>query len=546
MQAICKTTGKSFTISDREANYCKERGMQLPKQQPLERWRQIASFRNRINLFNTTCALTGRPILSCVPPDRGFTVYDLAAWSGDNWNPLVYGQEYDPNRPFFEQFNELLHKVPLPNLNVVTGTMENSDYVNGAMNLKNCYLCFSTLNSSDLMFTWAVFDSHNVLDSINCYSCEICYGCRDAEKCYNCVFVESCHTCSDSAFMFNCQSCKNCFGCVNLNNKEYCWYNEQLTKEEFEMRNAKFEMGSRREVEKEKARFAEFKKNFPIKYYQGKNIENSTGNYLNGTKDSRNIFYSSNCIDAEDCWLLIGGKDCFDVLSSSKCELCYAVQSGINYNCQYCNESIANNRNLQWCMYTNTSSDCFGCISLKKSQYCILNKQYSKEEYEKLTKEIKHKMIASGEYEDFFPRRLSPFHYNESDAMLWFPLSKEEALTKGFTWKDEVPETHDNTALAPDNILDVTDNILQQTFSCSQTGKKYRITKQELDFYRRLNLPVPNIAPLTRIANMAASFFNTHELHLGQCAQCQKSFETAYDTTKQKVLCEECYLQTTF
>ena len=545
MESTCILSGKKFIITDREKRYCEERGMPLPKQRPLERWRQIASFRNRINLFNSKCALSGRTMLSCIPPSRGFTVYDLEAWNGDSWDPQSFGISYNPDRPFFEQFNELLHKVPLPNLNVVVGTMENSDYVNGAMNLKNCYLCFSTLRCSDTMFAWAVFDSQTVLDSINSYFCEIGYACYDAIKCYNCTFVESCHSCSDSSFLFNCQSCKHCFGCVNLNNKEYYWYNEPLTKEEFEKQKTKFNSGSRKAIEDEQRKFAEFKKAFPIKYYQGKNVDNCSGNYLNESKDSHNTFFSSNCIDADDCWLLIGGKDCFDVLSSSKCELCYAVQSGVNYNCRYCNESIANNRNLEWCMYTNTSSDCFGCISLRKNQYCILNKQYSKEEYERLTKEIKNDMMKRNEFEDFFPRKLSPFHYNESDAMLWFPLSKEEALAKGFSWQDETPsEKQINLIDIPDDIRDITDSILDQTLTCTQSGKQYRITRQELDFYRRLQLPIPTIAPLQRIANMGKYFFTSPELHGGNCAECNKPFETTYDTSKQKVFCEECYLKT--
>ena len=31
---------------------------------------------------------------------------------------------------------------------------------------------------------------------------------------------------------------------------------------------------------------------------------------------------------------------------------------------------------------------CFGCVGFKHKQYCILNKQYTKEEYEKLVQKI--------------------------------------------------------------------------------------------------------------------------------------------------------------
>ncbi len=543
VEAVCKITGKKFTISEREIAYCTERGLPLPTESPFERLRHIAVFRNRINLYNTTCVLSGKPILSCFPLERKLAVADIDVWGGDSWDASSYAQDYDANRPFFDQLQELFQKTPIPNLNVITGAMENSHYVNGAMNLKNCYLCFSTLDSTDSLFNWAIFNSHNVVDSIYCSFSELCYECRDTEKCYNCKFVESSQHCSDSIFLFSCQSCKHCYGCVNLSNKEYCWYNEQLTKEEYETRLAKVNLGSRKVLAAEKQKFAQFKKQFPIKYYRGKSIENSTGNYLSNVKDSHNSYFSSDCIDVENCWVMPKGKDCFGVISAKACELTYNSQSGINYNCQYCNECLANNKNLQWCLFVNTSSDCFGCVSLKKKQYCILNKQYSKEEYERLVAEIKQAMIARGEWEDFFPKRMTPFYYNESDAQLYFPLTKAEAVAKGYFWKDHDDSigTDDNTI--PDDIRLVNDAILDQTFSCKQTGKKYRITKQELDFYRRMNVPLPDIAPLVRVANMASSFFQTNELHTISCANCNKQIESVYDATTQKVLCEECYQQ---
>ena len=35
-----------------------------------------------------------------------------------------------------------------------------------------------------------------------------------------------------------------------------------------------------------------------------------------------------------------------------------------------------------------SSSDCFGCVSIRNKKYCILNKQYTKEEYEELLPKI--------------------------------------------------------------------------------------------------------------------------------------------------------------
>ncbi len=544
---VCITSGKPFTISEAEQMYCNERNLPLPQQHPFERLKHMASFRNRIHLYNSTCAKSKKSILSCFPPEKGYTVYDVDIWSGDQWDAMENGKDYDPTRSFWDQYDELLKKVPLPNLNVVSSTMENSNYVNGAVNLKNCYLCFSILDSSDCMFSWAAINSQNIVDGVNCYFSEIAYSCRDIEKCYNCIFVESSQNCSDSVFLFNCQSCKHCYGCVNLNNKEYHWFNEPLSKDEYEARLAETNLCNIQILGTERRKFKEFCKKFPIKYYHGKSIENSDGNYIFNCKNSHNLYSSSNCIDVEQSLVQVACKDCFGLISTKADELTYNSQSGVMaYNCQYNNECLVGNRNLEWCMYTNGSSDCFGCISLKKKQYCILNKQYGKDEYFKLKEQIKNDMIARNEYEDFYPRRLSPFYYNESDASIYFSQTKEETLKQGFSWKDDTFEKEVTEYTPPDDIKDVTDSILEQTLICAKTGKKYRITKQELEFYRRLRLPLPRIAPLERISMFASDFFDMKELKTIQCHECHKNVLSIYDSNKQTVLCEECYVKATY
>ena len=119
MEATCTITGKHFSISDLEVNYCKAHKIPLPQTHPHERLKRILSFRNRTFLYNATCAFSKKSILSQIPPEKGFTIYDNDIWNSDQWDPLAYGVEYDPNRPFFEQLADLFKKVPLPNLTIV-------------------------------------------------------------------------------------------------------------------------------------------------------------------------------------------------------------------------------------------------------------------------------------------------------------------------------------------------------------------------------------------------------------------------------------------
>ncbi len=73
--------------------------------------------------------------------------------------------------------------------------------------------------------------------------------------------------------------------------------------------------------------------------------------------------------------------DCDQVISNSS--FCYECISSINlYNCKYlqnctdCSDCTFWN-SLNWC------SDCFACVGISNKQYCILNKQYTKQEYQK-------------------------------------------------------------------------------------------------------------------------------------------------------------------
>jgi len=73
-------------------------------------------------------------------PDKPYKVYDNEVWWSDRWNALDYGIEFDFNKSFFEQFNELLHKVPL--FALINSNTENAEYNNYIYSAKNCYMSY--------------------------------------------------------------------------------------------------------------------------------------------------------------------------------------------------------------------------------------------------------------------------------------------------------------------------------------------------------------------------------------------------------------------
>ena len=72
-------------------------------------------------------------------------------------------------------------------------------------------------------------------------------------------------------------------------------------------------------------------------------------------------------------------------------------------------------------------SHLFGCVGLRNKQYCVLNKQYTKDEYEKLVAKIIEQMQQRGEWGQFFHPALSPFGYNETVAQEYYPSTFEQA-----------------------------------------------------------------------------------------------------------------------
>ncbi len=62
VSGICEVSSQRFNISAFEQEYCREHNIPFPSVSPVERLRQLLIFRNRMHLFRTTCALSGKEI----------------------------------------------------------------------------------------------------------------------------------------------------------------------------------------------------------------------------------------------------------------------------------------------------------------------------------------------------------------------------------------------------------------------------------------------------------------------------------------------------
>ncbi|MFA6023627.1 MAG: hypothetical protein WC777_00180 [Candidatus Gracilibacteria bacterium] len=535
--STCLQCKIDFEPAPEDQKFYEQIGVPAPKQCPECRLIRRLQERNGRKLYKRKCDFSGKTILSTYHENQPFPVYHYETWWGDEWDALSYGREVDFNRPFFEQFAELLNQVPHLSLFVIGGTLENSEYTNCTGYLKNCYLVSESDYSEDCAFSNRIYHCKNVLDCTNCYECELAYECIDCQKSYNLKFSQECTGCQDGFFLKSCVSCKDCIASVNQRHKQYMIFNKQLSKEEYEQEKAKMKLNTPEGIAELRHRAEAFFLTQPRKATEGENNENVLGDHL---YNSKNAFHCFDSKDLEDCRYCIKvalhAKNCMDYTSwGCKAELIYhSAGCGDNaYNLKFCSTCTTNNSNLEYCFQVTGCSDCFGCTGLKKKRFCIFNKQYSEADYHILRAKLIEHMKQTGEYGEFFPVELNPYGYNETLVMDHFPLTREEALAKGYKWSDyEMP------APADTNVPD--------TIRCEVTGKVYKLTPQELAFYKNMDLPLPKRHPDQRHADrmLKRPEYRLQEVACTHCGQTVPSATTSQNS--QSILCPACYLKVVY
>ena len=495
----CKITGNEFEILEDEKSFYDKIGVPIPDICPEERARLRLLHRNERSLYKRVCDKTGESIVSVFSPNKPDTVWKYEAWFADDWDATSYGQDYDPNRSFFEQFKELQSKVPKPALLHVRSV--NSEYVNLAADNKNCYMVVESSNNEDCTNCYWIQKCTNCADVSFSHQCEMCYECDDCYGCYRVQESQSCHDSTDCLFCIDCRGCMNCVGCVNLHQQKYCILNEQFTKEEYEEKLALLALDTYEGREKFKAAFVEFAQSQPRKYAEIVNAPNCTGNYIKNAKNCKNCFHcydAEDCINAEHVWR--NAKDCVDVSTAGRNaeRIFNSLNAGIDtsdyISCNICWSCSF----MYYSAYCFNSTNCFGCFGLRKKNYCILNKQYSKEEYETLKDTIIKDMKERGEWGQFFPPELSLFGYNETVAQDQYPLEKTEASAKGFKWED-TPRGIFGKGNVDWNEFDEkeasVEDITQKVFSDKDTDQNYRFIVSEVNLLQQINAPLPHKHP---------------------------------------------------
>ncbi len=541
------------------------------------------AFRNERALFKRKSDLSGKEIFSTYPASVPFPVYTQEEWFSDSWDALTYGQEYDFSRPFFEQFKALSDKVPKP-AKSAAGFLNNSDYSNNAADLKNCYLIFNSSYDEDCAYGNAVNRCSYSFDNSNINVSELSYENFNCSRCSRTFFSVTITESTDIYFSKNLRGCHDCFGCVNLRKKSYYIFNKPYSKEKYFEELEKYDLGSYAELQGIRKKAEQFWLQFPNKFRQdGSHSMNVSGEYIYHSKNAHKIYQAIGAEDVKYCQYInyIPIKDCYDfTVYGENAEHCYecAMVGDKSYNLKFCLQSYSGVRDLEYAEYCNSSSNLFGCVSMRNKEYCILNKQYTEKEYEELVPRIKKHMDevpyvdrAGREYRygEFFPAEFSYSGYNETIAQEHFPLAKEEALKQGYNWQDIESKHHTTTmqfSALSDNINGVDNSILEEIVSCEHKEQcdhgcagAFRIIPQELQFYKRFNLALPRLCVNCRHRERLKKR-NSLRIWQRQCdcdyqkyqniiqhghhpeGRCPNQFETTYSTDRPEIVyCEQCY-----
>ena len=417
---------------------------------------------------------------------------------------------YDATKTFFQNFQDLLLTVPLASL-VQFNLNENCDFSDCIFTAKNVYLSQVVGGDAENIY-YSAFIYREVKDVFNSVlvnknSSQI-FQSTFIEKSYKIFYSKYIQNSSDIWFSTNLVWCTHCIFCDGLENVSYSIKNVKLEKEEYEKQ--------KQEILKEKTKFDSYFLSLSKKalnygavncsgnaLYFSENIENWF--FVSRVKNGRNVFYAG-IEQCEDFY------DCFDVglNSNNFYAACSAWEVGSNHF--YSVAEVGSSSNIFYSYHLEKCHYCIGCIWLRNKEFCIFNKQYTKEEWYTLADEIFSNMEKDGSFGKYFPAWLTPFYYNDTMAYFVNPtVKKEDILQLWYLWREEkikvdIPQWIEIMRLSDLWKFEVyingqwilSEEILKKVIQDSE-GNIYRVIKEEYDFLTKHELPLPRLHWMDRI-----------------------------------------------
>lgn len=286
---------------------------------------------------------------------------------------------------FYQKFQQLKQNLPQPP--TFSSDLENSDFVSYCYRLKNCYFCFDTVDSQNCSYCFDSFKSIGCIDCDYVVDSELLYECNDAYKCYNSAYLDYCARLYDSYYCLDCFDSHDLFGCVHLKHKQYCIYNKQYSKAEY---NERITQLLKEPASIHLTHLNKLAQKYPIGPTYISHSENC--DYGNQVHYCKNCYLCFDVARSEDCAYMYDSfhsKSSFDLTYCFKAELCYeCTDSAKIYNCDHL-EWSSDCFDSSYLVNCKDCHNCFGCVGINHKRFCILNRQYTEEDYTKIVNSIK-------------------------------------------------------------------------------------------------------------------------------------------------------------
>ena len=434
---------------------------------------------------------------------------------GENFweDAYTFWDDYNFSKDFFQNFKELQDTIPMQ-YTLSFWTNENCEYMDGVFIGKNVYLSFIIgFWAENVMYSAFCYDNVNsVMNSfLACKnSSEIAYSLSVTES-YKVFYSKNIANSSNIWFSTNLIGCHDCIWCDNLENTQFAINNTVLQKEEYEK--------NRDKILHDKENYIKTWGHIHKRAITNFASENVSGMGINKSENIENGLWISKMRNARNIAIGNGGDGCSHMLDCMDVGLWsthyYAVMGawGIGTHDIYCALQMANNSNCYYSQYLESCHHCLGCIWLKNKSYCILNKQYTKEEWEVLAEKIFASMEADGTLWDFFPASMCPFYFNDTLAYLIDDsFTKEEVVADGYLWRDEpiradIPEWARIISTKDMRQFEGFDSTrkwridpeVMKVVISDEKWNYYRIVQMEYDFLMKHGLPLPRMHWLDRM-----------------------------------------------
>ncbi len=418
---------------------------------------------------------------------------------------------------FFLTYQKLFSRVSLPAI-IFFFENENCEYADAVLGVKNVYLSFvASKGSENVCYSFSVKSKCiNIFNSFLVWNhCENIYSSKWITSSYNIFYSKYIWNCRDCWFSHGLIWCTECLWCTDLENASYCIENKHYSQEDYQRLKQWY-------INKQLQKIIDGSYSPP----EGRNFcissDKVTWSYIISSEHVENWYFVQSLRKGKNLyvtwsWSWWWSSDQANVFSWWGTSHFYNIMWwGRSCEHIYCSANVVACYNVFYSYFMDSCSYCFWCIWLKNKEYCLFNKQYSKEDRYEHIDRLTQYMEQQEVLWDFFPWSMSPFYFNDSAAalVLWETVSKEQVLTDGYLWRDEsividLPEWTtcissadlSNFETRTTDWISIDPSILQQVIE-TPTWDKYRIIAMELAFLQKYWLPLPRRHRLERLRSM--------------------------------------------